>query len=131
MVDIQEFADNHRLKTRVDDDLTKIIPGKVGHIFEYDDELFGVMVMPDPPKRNFWGYTRASLIEAGFQVLQDGDGEGTAAFSAANPKQVKLAIRAAGIKRRRMLSPADRERRAQHARSLSRRALSGARRARS
>ncbi len=131
MIDIQEFADNHRLKTRVDDDLTKIIPGKFGHLFEYGDDVLGVMVMPDPPKRNYWGKTRASLIEAGFQVVQDGDGEGSAIFNPANPKQMKLAIRAAGVKRRRVLSPADRERRAQQARYLSRRALSGAGRAQS
>ena len=95
MADIQEFADNHRLKTRIDDDLTKIIPGKIGHIFEYD-VLLGVMVMPNPPRRNYWGYVRASLIEAGFQVVQDSDSEGAATFDPTNPKQIKLAVRVAG-----------------------------------
>jgi hypothetical protein len=87
------------------------------------------MVMPNPPRRQYWGYTRAVLVASGFTVVQDGDGEGVVTFNPANLKQVKLAVRAVGVKRRRVLSPADRERRAQHARSLSRRALSGAGRA--
>ena len=63
MIDIQQFADEHRLRTRVDEDRTKVIPGKLGHLFEYDDDLLGVMVMPDPPKRNYWGDSR--LIDRG------------------------------------------------------------------
>src|SRR5271165_1431277 len=30
---LQRFADEHRLKARIDEDGTKIIPGKLGHIF--------------------------------------------------------------------------------------------------
>lgn len=131
MVDIREFADNHRLKTRIDDDLTKIIPGKCGHLFEYDDDLLGVMVMPNLPRRNYWGYVRASLIQAGFQLVQDGDGEGSATFNPADPKQVKLAIRAAGIKRRRILSPENRDKALRALGCTRRRAGSGAGRAQS
>ncbi|HEY4932682.1 MAG TPA: hypothetical protein VII23_14030 [Terriglobales bacterium] len=131
MIDIQRFADNHRLKTRFDDDLTKIIPGKLGNLFEYDGELLGVMVMPNPPRRNYWGYVRASLIEAGFQVVQDGDGEGSATFNPANAKQVRLAVSAAGIKRRRILSPENREKALRALEGTRRTAGSGAGRAQS
>lgn len=131
MIDIQKFADSHRLKTRIDADGTKIVLGKAGHIFEYDHELLGVMVMPDPPKRNYWGYVRASLVEAGFQVVQDGDGEGVATFNPANPTQVKPAIRAAGVKHRRTLAPEHREKCVERLRSLPRKAGSGAGRAQS
>ena len=125
MMDIQQFATKHRLKTRIDDDLTKIIPGKgFSHIYEYDDDLLGVMVMPKPPRRQYWGYTKSLLVRNGFTVVQDGDGEGAATFDPNHPYQAKLAIKAAEIKRRRILSPEDRERRAEHARTLSRRAPS-------
>jgi hypothetical protein len=45
-----------------------------------------------------------------FKVVQDGDGEGVATFDPADPNQVKLAVRAAAVKRRGMLSPEHRER---------------------
>jgi len=77
---------------------------------EYDEESFGVMIMPNPPRRQFWGFAKAKLIAGGFKVVQDGDGEGVATFDPANPKQAKLAIRAANVKRRRVLSPEHRER---------------------
>lgn len=109
---IQRFADKHRLKTRVGvDDGCKIIPGKYGHIYEYDDYLLGVMVMRDPPRKRYWGCLRLALLKAGFALLQDGDGEGAAVFDPQNPKQAKAAIRAAGIKRKRQMSPAQREQR--------------------
>ena len=122
MIDIQQFADNHRFKTRVDDCGEKIIPGKVGHIYEYEDEMFGVIVMPNPPRKQYWGFTKRTLLEGGFQIVQDGDGEGCAIFNALDEKQVKLAKRAAGIKSRKVLSPEDSARRAEHARTLSRKA---------
>jgi len=50
---LTRFATQHRLRTRVDDDLTTIIPGKVGHIYEFDDKLLGVTVIPDPPRRQY------------------------------------------------------------------------------
>jgi hypothetical protein len=109
---IQLFADNFRLNTRVtSDDGTKIIRGKFGHIYEYNDGLLGVLVMPKPPRRRYWGCTRTTLQEAGLVVVQDGDGEGAATFDPSDPNQAKAAIRVAGVKRRRQLSPEQRERR--------------------
>ena len=106
MIDIQRFATKHRLKTRIDDDLTKIIGGKVGHIYEYDDEHLGVIVIPEPPRPAYWSHTRKTLIAAGFEVVQNGEGEGCAIFDPNNPEQVKLAIKAAKVKRRRVMSEA-------------------------
>jgi hypothetical protein len=108
-MDIAEFADNHRFKTRVDEDGTKIIPGKLGHIYEWGDEdeamLYGVVVIPKPPRKQYWGFTKRTLAEAGFCIVQDGDGEGAATFDPTNEKQVKAAKRAAGVKSRRVMSP--------------------------
>lgn len=122
MLDIQQFADNHRLHTRIDEDGTKIIPGKMGHIYEYDDERLGVIVVPKLPRVQYWGFAKRALLPLGFEIVQDGDGEGAAAFDPSNSAQVKAAIRAAKIKRKRNLSPEDSARRAERARSLSRRA---------
>jgi len=109
-MDIQQFADTHRFKTRIDEDGTKIIPGKLGHIYEYGDEgdamLYGVIVIPKPPRKQYWGFTKKTLISEGFTVVQDGDGEGAATFDPTSEKQVKAAKRAAGVKSRRIPSEA-------------------------
>ena len=109
-MNIKELAESHRFKTRVDSDLTTIIPGKVGHIYEYDDDLMGVMVMPDPPRKQYWGFTKRTLVDAGLTLVQDGDGEGAATFNPSNESQVKAAKRAAGIRSRRIPSPEQLER---------------------
>lgn len=106
--EIQTFSIRHRLKARVDEDGTKIVPGKFGHIYLYDDDVLGVMVIPDPPRRQYWGCIRSALLTAGFIVVQDGDGEGAAIFELANTAQAKAAIRAAGIKHKRRIAPEQR-----------------------
>jgi len=106
---IQAFATRNRLKTRVDDDGTRIIPGKYGHIFEYDTGQLAVMVIPDPPRKNYWTFSRTKLLEAGFVLLQNGDSEGSALFSPDDAEQTKLAIQVSGVKRKRRVSPRQRE----------------------
>jgi len=108
---ITAFATLLGLKVRVDEDGTKIIPGRHGHIYQYDDNLLGVMVMPDPPRKRYWGCARTALLKAGFTLVQDGDGEGAAIFDPENPNQARPAIRVAGIKRKRRLPPAQRKQR--------------------
>jgi hypothetical protein len=108
------------LKWRLDKDGTKIIRGKFGHIYEYDYGVLGVIVMPDPPRKRYWGCVRTSLHEAKMTTLvQDGDGEGAALFDPENPNQARLAIRVAGIKRKRRLTPAQRNQRIAYLRTRS------------
>lgn len=123
---IQTFATTHRLKTRIAEDGTKIIPGKFGHLYFYDHGVFGVTVIPDRPRRQYWGYVRAALLKAGFTVVQDCDGEGAAIFDPANTAQAKEAIRAAGITRKRQISPEQRDRQIQRLRASAGRAPSAA-----
>src|SRR5271157_415044 len=123
---IERFASRNRLKTRVDvEDGTKIIPGKYGHVYEFGDGRLGVMVMPDPPRRQYWGFIRTVLLKLGFVVLQNGDGEGAATFNANNPEQAKAAVRAARIKRKRQISPEQRERQIARLRASAGRAPRG------
>lgn len=124
---IQSFADKHRLKTRIGvTDGCKIIPGKLGHIYEYSSDLLGVMVMPDPPRKRYWGCVRATLLKAGCALVQDGDGEGAAIFDPKNPRQARAAIRAASAKRKRELAPEQRERQIARLRASAGGALSAA-----
>jgi hypothetical protein len=124
---IQDFATRYRLHTRLDDDQTTIIPGKYGHIFEYDDDVLGVIIMPQPhlklpppnkpqppvKKPKYWSHQRRVFEQAAFTITQDADYEGSATFDPSNPAQAKIAIRSAGIKYRKILSESDRLRRSQ------------------
>jgi hypothetical protein len=106
---IAEFALQYRLRLGRDELGEKIIPGKLGDIYEYGPTLLGVMFMPDPPRARLWPAARKKLLSAGFHVLQNGDWEGAATFDPDNPAQAKLAIGVAKIKRIRVLSPAETE----------------------
>lgn len=102
-LNIQLFADDNNLKTRNNGDGCKVIPGKLGHIYEYGPNRLGVMIMPDPPRRKYWGCVRSSLLKAGLVVVQNGDGEGAATFDPTDPVQAKAAIKAAGVRRKRQV----------------------------
>src|SRR6516225_1965451 len=88
---IKAFAQQHSLKTVVDESGELIIPGKrhtANHVFyngnwlgESDPRTLGVMYMPDPhgkrpPTREQWNNCRKALKAAGCAVVCDADGEG-------------------------------------------------------
>lgn len=99
---LSDFAAAHRLRVKRAVDGTDIIPGKYGHVYEYGEGQLGVLILPLPPQRKYWGRAKAKLLAAGFTVRQSGDGEGAATFDPADPEQAKLAIKVAGIGRRRV-----------------------------
>ena len=103
---VQRFAQTNRLKTKIDADGTPIIPGKLGHIYQYDENRLGVMVMPANSRVRYWSATRRRLANLGFSIVQNGDCEGAAVFSPSDHEQTRAAIRTAGIKRKRQLSSA-------------------------
>lgn len=109
---IRNFAEQYNLKLQRDpNDGTDIIPGREGqsHIFEYDDQLLGVLILPyvhnPDATAHRWKAARAAFTAAGMVIRQNGDCEGTASFDPANPEQAKLAMRYARIKPKRRLSP--------------------------
>ena|SRR5437870_4490581 len=106
-MDLEEFATLHGLRVKQDLDGTAIIPGKGhSHLYEYDDEVLGVLIMPVPPRSSqSWTRIRASFEAAGMAIRQNGDAEGAATFDPSNRDQVRLALRYAGIKKRRVASP--------------------------
>ena len=114
---IEQFAETYRVKPRKDSCGDRIVPGKPrqtrwpeekSHIYEGDNGQFGLSLMnPLPYPEGKAKYTNAKkrLLEAGFIQGQDGDSEGTFLFDGSNAVQAKLAIREAGIKIARTLSP--------------------------
>jgi len=118
---IEQFVETYRVKPRKDSCGEVIIPGKPrktkwtedkSHIYENGDNQasrqFGLCLMnPLPYTESKGTYRNAQkrLLAAGFIQGQDGDSEGTFLFDPSNPVQAKLAIREAGIKIARTLSP--------------------------
>lgn len=96
------FAAEHRLNPRSDVDGTTVIFGRRGQIFEYCNGRLGVLLQPG--RASVWPRTRKKLIDAGFEIVQNGDREGTALFDPANSDQARLAIRVAGAKKKRKAS---------------------------
>ena len=112
MVTISEFARKHRLQAQRDTDGTTIIPGRKGksHLFEYDSEFLGVMVMPENSTAHWWNAASAAFLRSGMEIRQDCDHEGTAIFDPENREQARLALKYAGITRKRQVSQVTRDR---------------------
>lgn len=108
---IADFAVQYKLKTRHDqDDGTDIIPGTFdqSHIYEWDEsELAAMFITPasKPARPFFWRKHRDSGVAAGMRLIQDGDAEGCLGFDPTMPAQVNIALKLAGVKRKRKLSP--------------------------
>lgn len=118
---IEQFAETYRVKPRKDSCGEVIIPGKPrktkwtedkSHIYENGDNQsgrqFGLCLtnpLPYPEAKAKYTYAKVRLLAAGFIQGQDGDSEGTFLFDPSNPVHAKLAIREAGIKIARTLSP--------------------------
>ena len=110
-MNIAKFAAKHRLKIQTDRaDDTVIIPGKTGHIYEYSDDLLGVIFVGSIPRARLWKSLLKQCLAAGMELRQNGDAEGALSFQADSSEQVKLAIKTAGIRRKRKVSPEQLER---------------------
>ncbi len=105
-MNLKEFAEKHSLRVRRsrDDDTDNII-GKHGHIYDFDDDILGVMIMPDPPRRGVWVRSRQKFGALGMTITQNGEQEGAAIFDPSDPQQSQAAITAIEAKKIRTLSP--------------------------
>jgi len=126
---VRALAAKYRLRTQRENCGTRefpllgmSIPGRRGdsHIYYYGrwpgettNNTMAVMFMPDPhgkhPPGKRWGYHQAAMIEAGFTIAMDCDGEGVGRFDPSNESQVRLALKIAGVFPRRQLSPETRQ----------------------
>lgn len=106
---IEQFARLYRLKWRRDVDGTEIIPGRLqdSHIFQYDEERFGVIFCArgsNQLPRSYWLRAQRALQPLGGVRGQCGDNEGVILFDPANHALAQAAIKWAKIRRRRVLS---------------------------
>jgi hypothetical protein len=104
-MDIKQFAEKYKVKTKRDGCDDTIIAGKHGHVYEgFDSGRLGVCFMFGTPKK--WNRVRKSVEAAGMKVTQNAHTEGCATFDPANTTQARLAVKLSGIKTRRIASPA-------------------------
>ena len=104
--DIEAFAAKHHFRIETSADKERVIHGRRGHIFEYGNGLLGVTIKPTGTSPRTWNAARNSFVEAGMTITQDGDSEGVATFDPENKKQRSLAIKHAGIKRKKVATAA-------------------------
>ena len=113
-MDIQQFAENHRLKVRKDDCSDPIIDGRHiftlnrrnygHHIFDNGDGRLGICLMFEDDNPKMWGFAKRKGEAAGLLTRQDGRSEGTMLFDPANATQARTAIRLTGARVKRKLS---------------------------
>lgn len=105
-MNLSKFAEKYRLNLKPGEDGTDIIPGAEGdsHVFEYADDLLGVMIMPHTGTAHRWRTARAAFLAAGMAITQNGDAEGVATFDPNNADQVRLALRYARVRRKKTVS---------------------------
>src|SRR6266550_1403600 len=116
---IKDFAENHKLKIGRDSCDEVIIAGKQGQIFEYSDTEMGVLFMSGLEKRKGfpegrgigrwcpkkWGNIKRAALPLGMALRQNGDSEGSLSFDPNNKAQVRMAIKIAGARPKRQVSP--------------------------
>lgn len=123
-MNIEQFAQQYHVQTKRDECSDTILAGKVwrsqpkdgyGHqIFDNGDGRFGLLLsfevdngheIGGSGKSTKWANAQRKLISAGFTVKQNGDAEGVALFDPKDSAQSRLALKLAGIRVRRQLSP--------------------------
>jgi hypothetical protein len=106
-MDITEFATRQRLKGILDDG-ERVIKGKSGQIYEHSEGELGVIYITSAtkaPRIRRWRQMSSACLAAGMTLQQMGDAEGCLSFNPTNPEHVQLAIKLAGVKRKRQVSP--------------------------
>src|ERR1051326_740564 len=103
---LSEFARRHRLRVANDSgDNTKIIVGAFGQVYEHGSGRLGVMfILPNKSRPRAWASAKKRGIAVGMRLIQNGDAEGCLAFDPNNEERAELAIRIAGVNRKRQLT---------------------------
>lgn len=116
--EVKQFADTYRVRARRDECGELILPGRVGHVYEHGPGRFGVYLSCASARA--WSAAKRALTGEGFTIRQNGDMEGTALFDPANAQQARLALDIARIRKRRVLTPEQRQKMAVQLRSIKR-----------
>jgi hypothetical protein len=90
--------------SRQDD--TDNIVGRIGEIYQYKDSELALMLCGGGATGSGrWARVRSKCLAAGMTLRQNGDDEGAVSFDPTNRKQTALAIKVAGARPKRRLSP--------------------------
>jgi|SRR5215469_3581789 len=105
---IHAFAEQNRLRTSREPDGTTVIRGQAGcHLYQYDEREIGLLIFSEGqdahPRR--WTAIRKKCLAAGMTLRQNGDDEGALSFDPNSRQQSRLAIKLAGARPKRQLSP--------------------------
>lgn len=120
---LREFASEHGLKVRRSEDGSPEIRGRVAksrpgerRISSYGSGRLLLSVsnpnqLPEDRRLSArgWGYVKRRCLEAGMSLHQDGDEEGSLSFDPSEPAQADAAIQEAGCRRKRKMSPKQRQ----------------------
>ncbi|MGA8541286.1 MAG: hypothetical protein WB566_17420 [Terriglobales bacterium] len=112
-MEFSQFAKTNRLKVTHDECGDAIIVGKQGQLYPYTESEMGVMFMPPKTKSDscgrwcpkVWGNFKRAAALIGMVLTQEGDSEGCLSFDPLHKEQVKLAVKIAGVRVRKTLSP--------------------------
>ena len=104
---LESFAEQYRAKIRRDEtDGTDTILGRLGQIYEYGDDQLAVMFLPaGESSARKWAAVKRQAEVVGMTLRQSGDDEGVFTFNPADPQQCQVALKIAGVKVRRQMSP--------------------------
>jgi hypothetical protein len=105
---ITEFANKYKLHLKTDkQDDTLIIPGRMGHIYEYSPSELGVMILPPGDHRpRLYTAIKKKCLSSGMILRQDCDAEGALSFDPENKRQARTAIKAAQVRPKKKISKA-------------------------
>ncbi len=118
-MDIKEFSEKHRVRTRRDSCGEEIITGTrvpkdmpkrveyACHVYDHGDgQRFGLLLLLKT--KQAWTLAKKQLVDAGFTIKQNAETEGTALFNPEDAAQVRLAFKLARIRAKRVMSEAQR-----------------------
>ena len=105
MENLAQFAERKRLRIKRNEVGELMIPGRIGHLYEHDCGVFGLMLMSpngdDPKLDNTLRSKMRKALREGLELHQRGDYESSFLFDAENKQHTHLAIRLIGCKRKR------------------------------
>jgi len=109
---IEKFAEKYQSRTRKDECGDTYIPGTpwpeehYGHqIYEHSERFALLLMFPvdGGSKSAKWVHARKKLLNSGFTIKQDSDGEGVALFDPEHKIHARLALKLAGIRTRQLI----------------------------
>lgn len=101
----EKFVKAHKLKTAPEGNGEDVVAlGKLGQIYQYDDDSAGAMYIPHKPRKG-WKIFGEKLLALGATIVQDADMEGAVIFRFDNNKALRTACSLLKVRSKRSLSP--------------------------